>query len=398
MIQDTEGLFQPNFDQSMLVDNDTFAATFDENFMSSNLNSTLLSHDHMPSGSGDYPDVFSNSFGPFDVSDMDPHFDSAFQSFEIPNQVLNYDITNKQHGLSAMPPMANAKLSMSEFKAPTIDASKSPMQLFKTPVMTKPVRNSQIASQEIASEITKQLQIDDSNESRSLVKTAIARGFNIKDVLLEGLKSLGKRESSNDASRNDSTPLPNLHRNALTLTRWSTLRAYFTIAKVLDFSSEDLHSKTFVSPFYQPEAAEKGELNTILATYNAKAIRNLRPTAAQILHKHHPWLDIIPFPSIRERTLTLASLSPPLVDMIELQNDIFLNDGLFCWKSDGKRGDGQPWDLRSWEAEPWFLNKWWMLLGGEESEVWEQTQYVRFLCSCNIQTLGGFTTAPNDIS
>jgi hypothetical protein len=166
--------------------------------------------------------------------------------------------------------------------------------------------------------------------------------------LLEGLKSLGKRESSNDASSNDLIPLPDLHRNALALTRWSILRAYFAIAKVLDFSAEDLHSKTLVSPFYQPEAAQKGDLNTILATYNAKAIRNLRPTAAQILHKHHPWLDIIPFPSIRERTLTLASLSPPLVDMNELQNDIFLNDGLFCWKSDGKRGDGQPWDLRSW--------------------------------------------------
>ena len=332
----------------MLVDNDTFAAIFDENFMSSNLNSTLLSHDHMPSGSRDYPEVFSNSFTSFDVSDIDSHFDSTFQSFEIPNQGLNCDITSKQHGLFAMPPMAHTKLSMSEFKAPAMDASKSPMQLFKAPVTAKPVRNSQIASQEIASEIINRLQIDDSNESRSLVKTAIARGFNIRDVLLEGLKSLGKRESSNDASSNDSTPLPDLHRNALTLTRWSTLRAYFTIAKVLNFSAEDLHSKTFVSPFYQPEAAQKGDLNTILATYNAKAIRNLRPTAAQILHKHHPWLDIIPFPSIRERTLTLASLSPPLVDMNELQNDIFMNDGLFCWKSDGKRGDGQPWDLRSW--------------------------------------------------
>jgi hypothetical protein len=384
MNQDTQRLFQPNLDQSMLVDNDTFAAIFDENFMSSNLNSTLLSHDHMPSGYGDCPDIFSNSFTSLDVSDIGSHFDSAFQSFEIPNQSLNCDITSKQHGLSAIPPMAHTKLSMSEFKAPAMDASKSPMQLFKAPVMAKPVRNSQIASQEVASEIINRLQIDDSNESRSLVKTAIARGFNIKDVLIEGLKSLGKRESSNDASSNDSTPLPDLHRNALTLTRWSTLRAYFTIAKALNLSAEDLHSKTFVSPFYQPEAAQGGDLNTILATYNTKAIRNLRPTAAQILHKHHPWLDIIPFPSIRERTLTLASLSPPLVDMNELRNDIFMNDGLFCWKSDGKRGDGQPWDLRSWEAEPWFLNKWWMLLGGEESEVWEQTQYVRLLCSCGI--------------
>jgi hypothetical protein len=39
-----------------------------------------------------------------------------------------------------------------------------------------------------------------------------------------------------------------------------------------------------------------------------------------------------------------------------------------------------------------------MLLGGEESDVWEQTQYVRFLCSCNIRTLRGFPTAPNDLS
>jgi hypothetical protein len=276
-----------------------------------------------------------------------------------------------------------------------MDASKSPMQLFRGPAVPKPVSNYQIASQGITSNIISQLQIDDTNESRSLVKTAIARGFNIKDVLLEGLKSLGKRDGPNDAPSNESTPLPDLHRNTLTLTRWTTIRAYFTIAKFLDFSSEELHAKTFVSPFYQPEAAQNGNLNTILATYNTKIIRNLRPTAAQILHRHHPWLDLIPFPSIRERALTLASLNPPLVDMQELQNDIFMNDGLFCWRSDGKRGNGQPWDLRSWEAEPWFLNKWWMLLGGEDSEVWEQTQYVKFLCSFDIQTLRGYhTTIP----
>jgi hypothetical protein len=87
---------------------------------------------------------------------------------------------------------------------------------------------------------------------------------------------------------------------------------------------------------------------------------HLQPTLAQILFPHYPYLDLLPFPIMRERAITFASMFNPM----ELKLDIFRN-GLACYPH-SRNGDSfsskQPWDIGSWEVKPWFLKKWRLLM------------------------------------
>lgn len=223
----------------------------------------------------------------------------------------------------------------------------------------------------LASSIIRQLRLDDCKENQSLVRTSLARGYNVREVFLAGLAALGKRDAE------ISSELSDPHSNALTLVPSSTLQAFLSIAVSLKISIPEMHAASCQSPFYQPEAMANRDLTALEATWSSSLPKDMRPTPAQIKFPHHPWLDIIPFPPLRDRAITLHALDPPMIDLNDLKTDIFLNSGLFCWRAGGAGGTGQPWDMRSWEAEPWFLQKWWMLVGGETGEVWEQTRWWR---------------------
>lgn len=221
-----------------------------------------------------------------------------------------------------------------------------------------------------AANIIRQLRLDDSKENQSLVRTAIARNYNIRDVFLAGLAALDKQENLQPRTGFDP------YKNTLTLIPTSSLQAYLSNAMALKLPIAGLKNEAFQSPFYQPEAYASGNMTALEVVWN-ELPKALRPTPAQITQSHHPWVDMIPFPTIRERALTLSSLDPPMIDIYDLKNDVFMNSGIFCWCVGGAGGSGQPWDMRSWEAEPWFLQKWWILIGGETGEVWEQTQWWR---------------------
>lgn len=224
---------------------------------------------------------------------------------------------------------------------------------------------------QLSKEIIAQLRLEDTKENQCLVSTAIARGHNIRDVFLSGLQALGSSSS-----------LPNAHKNTLTLVRTSTFQAYLTVATAAGIHIPDLYLDSTPSPFYHANVTPTSVPN-ILTRYTSSPLpSDLRPTAAQILYPHKPWLDLLPFPTLRERALTLSSSAPPMIDLQELKNDIFFNNGLFCWQvsREGRgKGSGHPWDKRSWEAEEWFLKKWWILIGGESADVWLQTKWWREL-------------------
>jgi len=97
------------------------------------------------------------------------------------------------------------------------------------------------------------------------------------------------------------------------------------------------------------------------------------------MYRHHPYIDVLPFPTFRERLIKLACAGEPMIDEDELCKDLE-NDGLICWGSSlgggsAAMGSGAPWDLRSWEAQDWFMKKWWILIGGAEGEIYKQTQW-----------------------
>ncbi|CZR51863.1 uncharacterized protein PAC_01740 [Phialocephala subalpina] len=245
--------------------------------------------------------------------------------------------------------------------------SKMTMRVLKEPENSDTARK---IAPTFSADLIRQLRLDDSKENQSLIRTAIARNYNIRDVFLAGLAALDKQENLQPRTGFDP------YKNTLTLIPTSSLQAYLSNAMALKLPISGLKNEAFQSPFYQPEAYASGNMAALEVAWN-ELPKALRPTPAQITQPHHPWMDMIPFPTIRERALTLSSLDPPMIDIYDLKNDVFMNSGIFCWRVGGSGGSGQPWDMRSWEAEPWFLQKWWILVGGETGGVWEQTQWWR---------------------
>ncbi|RMZ82117.1 hypothetical protein DV737_g2216, partial [Chaetothyriales sp. CBS 132003] len=91
---------------------------------------------------------------------------------------------------------------------------------------------------------------------------------------------------------------------------------------------------------------------------------NLRPTRAQLTHPHHPLLDLLPWPSVREKLVLIFSLPaekrPPCAAsptaLLELVYDIEDSaEGVRIWGDD-------PCSDKSWEVgEKVFVNWWWAL-------------------------------------
>lgn len=152
------------------------------------------------------------------------------------------------------------------------------------------------------------------------------------------------------------------------------------------------------SPFNKDWVESKGSMQ--LAEIRPKfsgAPRDLQPVDVQITVEHHVYLDVIPFPSFRERALKAIAHDPPLFDEDELCYDICYQEGLIVWGSQGNdRGmeAGRPWDMRSWEPKPWFLRKYHFLVGGWEDEMWRAARWWHMMRNERIAAgpVGGSTT------
>lgn len=111
----------------------------------------------------------------------------------------------------------------------------------------------------------------------------------------------------------------------------------------------------------------------------AFAPKALQPVDEQITMDHHIYLDVLPFPSFRQRALVALAQDPPLFDEDEMCFDLTIRNGLVVWGSRGNddRGmeAGRPWDMRSWEPQPWFLRKYWFLVGGWDDDMWKAARW-----------------------
>lgn len=155
-----------------------------------------------------------------------------------------------------------------------------------------------------------------------------------------------------------SSHFPDLYINLLDCSQTATLLAYFQNARCLGLEIQEILNHK--SPFYRPDTTMTDDPQTLLAMARKPWIPiNLQPTLPQILIPHHPYLDLLPFPTLRARAITLAATMPRLFDPMELKRDIF-KEGLFCIY----RGSQiqQPSDARNWQAAPWFVAKWKLLL------------------------------------
>ena len=245
-----------------------------------------------------------------------------------------------------------------------------------------------------------------------VLKTRILQsGTSVRDILMAGLEALAQKSSSSNtsyqpspsseeelrdddttkmptdrllvltnSSRRPSERIPDIHRNNLKMKQLMYVAACVENAASLGLHFDSSNCEEEVSPFY------RAEITSVLAAASCSgefaALKPyLRPSNAQLLHPHHPYLDVLPFPTFRERVIQLISSDPPMIDEDDLCDDL-MNDGLICWGSTMEErnatiGSGAPWDLRSWEAAPWFMRKWWIVIGGREGEIYQQTKWWR---------------------
>ena len=146
----------------------------------------------------------------------------------------------------------------------------------------------------------------------------------------------------------------------------SVIRAHVTILQHMhgNGSKVDVWNPFAVSPFYQP-----GAPSTSLPPLAFVLPDNYRPTALQKGVKHHPVIDLLPWPAVRSKILHGLTLPQEVrpqrakgdMPSVTMQLMFDMKDaggGLRVWGSN-------PFDENNWEIGPVFFQQWWWALNGE---------------------------------
>lgn len=136
----------------------------------------------------------------------------------------------------------------------------------------------------------------------------------------------------------------------LSLIQFNMTRALVANAKTLGFTTR-LMSQQARSPF-----ASTGVESTFIDSLPS----SLQPTIFQLTIPHHPWIDLLPVPELRDN---LLHRDPKSYDAAQLCRDM----RGFQQVTDGRGGVtvwGPPWDPHCWEISPAFAQKYpWVVQG-----------------------------------
>jgi len=244
-------------------------------------------------------------------------------------------------------------------------------------------------------ELKRLLKADDAPDLDDLVEYALTNKPDLSTILVAGLRSLKVEQETSMALEQTRKPtawatgawqsvtmhtpapiypLPDPSRDGIFLSRQSPVEVVFYNAAKIGLTIEQLMTADAQSPWYCPT----GMTATALIALQ-RVPPDLYPTPAQLRIPHHPFVDTLPFPWLRERAVTLSCMDPPAFNRTDLKRDI-LRGGLTCWRTRG-REEGLPWDRRNWEAEPWFLEKWAWLIE-EQGKVAHQSRWWRAMRGC----------------
>jgi hypothetical protein len=138
--------------------------------------------------------------------------------------------------------------------------------------------------------------------------------------------------------------------NLLSLIQFNMTRSLVANAKILGFTTR-LMARQARSPLASTGVDSK---------FIDSLPPSLQPTIFQLTIPHHPWIDLLPVPELRNN---LLSQDPKTYDAVQLCRDM----RGFQQVTDGKGGVaiwGQPWDPQCWEVSPAFAQKWpWVVQG-----------------------------------
>lgn len=218
----------------------------------------------------------------------------------------------------------------------------------------------------------------------SLVVSPALLNVDLETIIRAGVKTLvclrGPQAWSGDLSqlalsKGEGCLLGPLHilGNPTFTIRTGFFTASLANCRLLGLAPHTIMNHDAMSPFVQKIHSPPDPKNGILQQLQSRDFNHdMRPTLGQLTIPHHPYLDIIPWPSFRARAIVASSTDPPLIDKNELCLDL-LSDGIYCCSNRGvslhSRGEGTPWDSRSWEAKPWFLQKWSFLVEGSDIQI-----------------------------
>ncbi|KAF2262690.1 hypothetical protein CC78DRAFT_534564 [Lojkania enalia] len=161
----------------------------------------------------------------------------------------------------------------------------------------------------------------------------------------------------------------------------SALRAFGTIATTLNIMTE------VYNPFY---------LHTLPPTPQPSLPPNLHPTPAQIAIPHHPLLDTLPWPSVREKLICMfalpSTLRAPIArgenwevimkivhDVDDFKDGCRVHGNLAGW------GEGSELVEEAWEIGEKFYRNWWWCLDGKVMEITNRRRRERGLGALRIK-------------
>lgn len=145
-------------------------------------------------------------------------------------------------------------------------------------------------------------------------------------------------------------------------------------ALMLGFDLRDLArcGTDSLSPLHRPSTPQddpKALIASAMSSFPTVPPESLRPTLTQILIPHHPSLDLLPWPELRDKAIMLSAAMPEIFNVWDMKVDIYARGGLNKLSvrtgRDGRMRSCPPWEKTSWVAEPWFLRKWSMVVDAD---------------------------------
>jgi hypothetical protein len=148
----------------------------------------------------------------------------------------------------------------------------------------------------------------------------------------------------------------------LVLVKFNVFRALISNSVVLGYKTGESMDDDALSPFTDSSNLK----NDIL-----KLPAALRPTLLQRQTPHHPWIDLLPAPEMRDNLIRAGDTFDDMElcgDLVGLFSASTVGTGMIIW--------GDPWDLAGWEVTEAFLS----YLGWTIrrcSEIFQSTNYWR---------------------
>ncbi|KAE8550738.1 hypothetical protein EYB25_006966 [Talaromyces marneffei] len=149
----------------------------------------------------------------------------------------------------------------------------------------------------------------------------------------------------------------------LGLTQLNIIRVLHANRDILGYTASDMHDDALSAFNLNVNASMDINLNLVCQSSIIKTRSDLplalQPTTTQYKVPHHPWLDLIPIPKMRDHLIRAGDS----IDDVKLCYDMcgyrVPETGILIWK--------EPWDPSGWEVTERFLQLW----GWAVRDCWE---------------------------